>query len=63
MFPPTPKIEIYIHNGPNTLFSPYLMIVITGTFRNTSCPSKLYESTQFLTVDLLIIEFPKVPSH
>ena len=44
-----PKL-IYI--VPNTLFSPNLMIIITGTFRNTSNPLKIYEMTLFPTGSL-----------
>ena len=32
----TPEIDIYKQFGPETLFSPNLMVIITDTFRNTS---------------------------
>ena len=38
-----------IYIVPNTLFSPTLMIIITGTFRNTSNPLKVNEITLFPT--------------
>ena len=41
--------DIQIDIVPNTLFSPNLIITITGTFRNTSIPLKLYEITLFPT--------------
>ena len=34
---------------PNTLFSRTLIIIITGSFRNTSNPQKLYRITLFIT--------------
>ena len=53
---------ISIYTAPNTLFSPNLLIIITGTFRNTSNPLKLFEITHFPKVHLLIILFMKVLS-
>ena len=35
---------------PNTLFSPNLLIIITGTFRNTPNPLKRYEITIFISL-------------
>ena len=46
---PSPKL-IYI--GPNTLFSPNIMIIIMGIFRNTSNTLLLYEMNLFLTGSL-----------
>ena len=54
--PPTNPLNLYInlsiYIGPNTLFSPNLMIIITGTFKNTANPLKLYEITLFFTGSL-----------
>ena len=54
MYPPTPipeiiYIDIYWPKAPKILFSPILMIIIAGTFRNTSNQLKLYEIILFLT--------------
>ena len=48
--PHTPRNSyISIYFGHKPLFSQYLMIIITGTFRNTSNPLKLYEIILFST--------------
>ena len=48
MYPLHPPLKL-IYIVPNTLFSPNLMIIITGTFRNISNTVKLYEITLFPT--------------
>ena len=55
-----------IYIVPNTLFSQNLMIIITGTFRNTSILLKLYEITLFptgLSAYQIIIQFTKEQGH
>ena len=54
-FPPTPKIKINIHIGPNTLFPPYL-IVITAPLNRPRIPQN-YEKLYWLIV------CKKAPSH
>ena len=56
--PPEMYIYISIYFGHKTLFTQNLMIIITGTFRNTS---KLYEMTLFHHLD--VIPFTKALSH
>ena len=46
--PPQPHLKL-IYIVPKTVFSPNLMIIIKGTFRNTSIPLKLYEINLFPT--------------
>ena len=41
-----------VSHVPNTLYSPNIKIIITGTFRNTSNTLKLYEITLFSTGSL-----------
>ena len=57
------NLHISIYIVPNILISPNLMIIITGTFSNTSIPLKLYEITLFPQVHQSFIPFMKAMSY
>ena len=49
-----------IYIVPNTLFSPNIMIIMTGTFRNTQIPFKLYEIFLFPTGSSVLSDYYSV---